>query len=78
MVNEGPILPEGSGDEESPAWLQRQLEAYARGLEAAFSDKVAGARKVRRAFRDYTAKNCEEAWPGGRTGRSEADDGLGR
>ena len=55
---------EGSGDEQSPEWLQRQLEAYATGLVAAFSDPVVGVKSVRRAFRDFTAKNCEEAWAG--------------
>ena len=74
---ERPFLPEGSGDEESPEWLRRQLEAYAAGLVAAFTDPVAGARKVRRAFRDYTIKNCEEAY-GVRGGEgAKARDRLG-
>ena len=58
---EGPILPEGSGDEESPEWLRRHVESYAQGLEQVFLDKVAGKRRVLKAFRDYTTKNCEEA-----------------
>ena len=57
-----PLLPEGSGDAESPAWLRRHVEAYANGLIAAHSDPAVGKRRVRRAFSDYTAKNCEEAY----------------
>ena len=59
---EGPYLPEGSGGEQPPEWLQRQLVAYAAGLEAAYGTPVRGRRGKRRALSDYTTKNCEEAW----------------
>ena len=64
-LEEGPLLPEGSGDAESPAWLLKQLAAYHAGLVAAYADPLVGARKVRRAFREYTIKNCEESYGGG-------------
>ena len=59
---EGSLLPEGSGDAESPAWLLRQLAAYERGLEAAYAKSDARPRKKRRPMSDYTTKNCEEAY----------------
>ena len=62
MVEEGPILPEGSGDAESPAWIQRQLRAYERGLEAASLWRGPGKKKVRRSIHGYRSKNCEEAY----------------
>ena len=56
------LLSEGSGDEESPAWLRRHLVAYELGLEAAIAKSDVKLRKKRRPFSDYTAKNCEEAY----------------
>ena len=78
---EGPILPGGSGGEESPEeplWLRVRAEAqYLRRL-AAFeaSLHVKGRKRPRRMFRDFTIKNCEEAWGGSPAGSQEAD-GLG-
>ena len=76
MGKERPLLPQGSGDGQSPeetqAWLwderarveqERRMLAFERAL-----DRLSGARKKnRRAFNDYTTKNCEEA-SGGRGG----------
>ncbi len=75
---EGPLLPEGSGGEEPPAWLRRQLEAYARGLEAAAFYVGPAKKRRRRPIRGYTIQNCEEAIADrGRQGATSAD-GLGR
>ena len=76
---EGPYLPEGSGDEESPEepnWSymdERALRQYEERL-AQFDSWVLmpwGVRK-RRKLSDYTAKNCEEAW-GGRSSPGSAE-----
>ncbi len=56
-----PLLPQGSGDGQSPADL-RALEVYELRM-AAFEQllTVMGRRPKRRNRRDYTRKNCEEA-----------------
>ena len=55
------LIPGGSGGEESPEYL-RALEVYEERM-AAFDYWVASDRQPRRrrAFSEYTAKNCEEA-----------------
>ena len=63
-----PILPEGSGDEESPEEpvdpAVRAAEVYTARMWL-FNEATQNRRKrVRRAWSDYCAKNCEEAWPG--------------
>ena len=72
---EGPILPEGSGDAESPEELwgqvdERALWAYEARMRLFEEGLIHVARKVRRRrwhFSEYVSKNCEEAW-GGRRG----------
>ena len=62
---EGPLLPQGSGDGQSPEDLQAQ-EAYDARMWR-FEVLVTSSRAVqrkRRAFSDYTDKNCEEAYGG--------------
>ena len=65
---EGLLLPEGSGDAESPeepkgCGVERALEVYEERL-AAFERGLSllGRAAKRRRFSDYTTKNCEEAW----------------
>jgi len=60
---EGPYLPEGSGDAQSPEEL-RALEIYETRMRA-FDHLVElmGRRPKRRnTLNDYATKNCEEAW----------------
>ena len=69
---EGPYLPEGAGDEESPEELER-LEDAERAIQQyeermrAFEDslELMNRRPKRRRSSDYRTKNCEEA-SGGR------------
>ncbi len=57
---EGPLLPQGSGDGQSPEDL-RAAEVYAARMW--LFEHAEGARKRRKVtFSDYTTKNCEEAW----------------
>ena len=76
---EGSLLPEGSGDAQSPVdpWGQggaldvyeERMVAFERSL-----DGMGAPAKRRRRFSDYTAKNCEEA-----SGeRAAKDHGVGR
>ena len=63
---EGSILPEGSGDAESPASPEatsRALAVYDARLSL-LPEAQAAPKKKRRFFHEYTAKNCEEAWGG--------------
>ena len=68
-MNQGPILPQGSGDGQSPeeaqdaAWLMRHFVAYERGLIAAadLSSGRSAKRSRRRHLNVYAKKNCEEA-----------------
>ena len=71
-MKEGSILPEGSGDAESPEEL-RAAEVYAARMWL-FGESLGSGPKARRrhTFNDYATKNCEEAW-GNRLGhRGEA------
>ena len=69
---EGPLLPEGSGGEEPPEWPRDPDEEAAMTYNARmwlFERNITDSsghsvRRKRRAFSDYTAKNCEEAWGG--------------
>ena len=61
---EGPLLPEGSGDEQSPEEL-RALEVYTARMWLFESLSDIRRDRKRRAFIDYTAKNCEESWGDG-------------
>ena len=61
---EGPYLPEGSGDAQSPEEL-RALEVYEERMARFELGLSHMGRRPRRAnFNDYTAKNCEECWAG--------------
>ena len=72
---EGPYLPEGSGDAESPEELralavyEERMAVFERGLE-----RMSPSRRMRRTLHDYTAKNCEEAWGGRHSRRSTSDE----
>jgi len=69
---EGPYLPgESEGEESSAEPLSpedRAAEVYnarMRLFELAHEPASLGRRRrLRRAYRDYTVKNCEEAWGG--------------
>ena len=69
-----PIIPEGSGDEESPELAQRAADHYELSMRA-FEDATGQRGRLyhrrRRMFRDYTAKNCEEAY-------GQANDDMGK
>ena len=65
---EGPFLPEGSGDAESPELAQRAAEQYEFSMRA-FHDATGERGRLmrlrrRRSLSEYTAKNCEEAYGG--------------
>ena len=80
---EGSLLPEGSGDAESPEGLQlalwdervRQQQEERMLIFAGVYDEWVPRRRRRNVFNDYTTKNCEEAW--GR-GTNPAKDLVGR
>ena len=58
----GPILPEGSGDKESPEDLRaREVYASRMWLFHQFLESGPKARR-RNTFSDFTTKNSEEAW----------------
>ena len=67
----GSLLPQGSGDGQSPEEIEyaagrvydRRIDAF-RSLLAV--NGFAKPAKARRRFHDYTAKNCEECWASGR------------
>ena len=84
---EGPFLPEGSGDAESPEEplhlmgedkngrsdvYQQRMYAF----ERLFVYSMPKGKKKRRMFSDYTCKNCEEAY--GEGGSSPKDHSVGR
>ena len=75
---EGPYLPEGSGDEESPEYIgTRGIDKDAQvvytkrmeSFEALYEGQTPVGKKRRRSLHDYTVKNCEEA-SGGRWGQA--------
>ena len=57
---EGPLLPQGSGDGQSPEELRAQ-EVYNARMWL-FEHNVRERNKRRTNFNDFTTKNCEEAW----------------
>ena len=83
---EGSLLPEGSGGEEPPAdpkrsaprgvdiqaemWYHRKVRAFERVLEG----RTPRGTRRRKAFSEYTARNCEEAYG---EGAGKAHDRVG-
>jgi len=58
---EGPLLPQGSGDGQSPEEL-RALEIYTARMWLFENNLSEPKAKRRTTFNDYSTKNCEEAW----------------
>jgi len=68
MTDGGPFLPGGSGGEYPPEepWIERRMqEAYNARMWLFIKAQEQVKSKRRRAFSDYTSKNCEEAYGGG-------------
>ena len=75
-MGRGPLFPEGSGDKESPEepyeLVGEELRSSIRKAEEVYNarmwlfERSLKEAKRRKSFRDYTTKNCEEAWGCGR------------